>query len=137
MNGIDYLIDTNILLYILRGNPKLRYLAQAELLAVSCVTEMEILGKFQIEETEKNIIAELLQQSAVIDITHTIKQITIQLKQKYRLKLPDAIIAATAIQQNLALITADKGFAKIEELDLILINIENADSTSKSNFLIE
>ena len=125
MNGIDYLIDTNILLYILRGNPKLRYLAQAELLAVSCVTEMEILGKFQIEETEKNIIAELLQQSAVIDITHTIKQITIQLKQKYRLKLPDAIIAATAIQQNLALITADKGFAKIEELDLILINIEN------------
>jgi len=123
MNGIEYLIDTNILVYILQGNPKVRYFAQEESLAVSCITEMEILGKFQISEPEKKIINELLQRSNVIDITYKIKQTAIQLKQNYRLKLPDAIIAATAIQQSLTLVTADKDFAKIAELDLILINL--------------
>ena len=123
MNGIDYLIDTNILVYILQGNPKVHYFAQEEFLAVSCITEIEILGKFQISEMEKETITELLEQSNIIDITYKIKQIAIKLRQNYHIKLPDAIIAATAIQQNLTLVTADKGFAKIEELDTILINI--------------
>ena len=39
----------------------------------------------------------------------------------YNIKLPDAIIAATAIEQNLTLITADTGFEKIKELNLKLI----------------
>ena len=34
----------------------------------------------------------------------------------------NAIIASTAIVKNLPLITVDKGFKKIKELDLILIN---------------
>ena len=123
MNGIDYLIDTNILVYMLQGNPKVRYFAQEEFLAVSCITEMEILGKYQIFEEEKEIIEELLEQCNVIDITYKIKQTAIKLKQNYRIKLPDAIIAATAIQQNLTLVTADKDFAKIAELDLILLNM--------------
>ena len=43
-----------------------------------------------------------------------------QLK-KYKTKLPDAIVAASAIVNNLPLITADKGFNQIEELNLKLI----------------
>jgi len=124
MSGIEYLIDTNILVYILQGNPKVRYFAQEEFLAVSCVTEMETLGKYQIFEEEKEIVEELLGECNIIDITYKIKQIAIKLRQNYRIKLPDAIIAATAIQQNLTLVTADKGFSKISELDLILLNME-------------
>jgi predicted nucleic acid-binding protein len=45
------------------------------------------------------------------------------LKKKYSIKLPDAIIAATAIWYKIPLITADKGFEKIEELELILLEI--------------
>jgi len=123
MSGIEYLIDTNILVYMLQGNPKVRYFAQEEFLAVSCITEMEILGKYQIFEEEKKIVEELLEQCNIIDITYKIKQIAIKLRQNYRIKLPDAIIAATAIQQNLTLVTADKGFSKISELDLILLNM--------------
>ena len=123
MSGIEYLIDTNILVYMLQGNPKVRYFAQEEFLAVSCITEMEILGKYQIFEEEKKIVEELLEQCNIIDITYKIKQTAIKLRQNYRIKLPDAIIAATAIQQNLTLVTADKGFSKISELDLILLNM--------------
>jgi predicted nucleic acid-binding protein len=36
-------------------------------------------------------------------------------------KLPDALIAATAMQQNLTLVTADKGFSRIPDLDFLLI----------------
>ena len=124
MSGIDYLIDTNILVYMLQGNSKVRYFAQEEFLAVSCVTEMEMLGKYQIFDEEKETIEELLEQCNIIDITYKIKQTAIKLRQNYRIKLPDAIIAATAIQQNLTLVTADKGFSKISELDLILLNME-------------
>jgi len=60
MSGIDYLIDTNILIYMLQGNPKVRYFAEEEELAVSCITEMEVLGKYQISISEKQIIDRFL-----------------------------------------------------------------------------
>jgi hypothetical protein len=56
----------------------------------------------------------------VIDINPVIKSRTIQLRQENKVKLPDAIIAATAIAFDLPLFTADKGFKTIEGLSLIL-----------------
>jgi predicted nucleic acid-binding protein len=38
---------------------------------------------------------------------------------KYRLKLPDAIIAATCYYLDLPLVSADKIFSKVEEITLI------------------
>ncbi len=45
------------------------------------------------------------------------------LKRKYNIKLPDAIIASTCLTYKLPLVTADKGFSRILELDLFLIEI--------------
>ena len=50
-----------------------------------------------------------------------IKKRAIQIKQKYKIKLPDAIIAATAILYNIPFITADADFKVITELNLIFI----------------
>ncbi|GHT15540.1 hypothetical protein AGMMS4956_15740 [Bacteroidia bacterium] len=122
MNGIDYLIDTNILIYILQGNPIVRYFAQEEVLAISCITEMEVQGKYNLLENEKSIITRVLEKCHIIDINYSIKQLTIQIKQAAKVKLPDAIIAATALQQGLTLVTADKEFSKIKNLDLLLIS---------------
>ncbi|WP_374725219.1 PIN domain-containing protein [Flavobacterium arsenatis] len=44
-----------------------------------------------------------------------------ELRRKYTIKLPDAIIASTSLVYEIPLVTADKGYSKIEELDLILI----------------
>ncbi|WP_414601150.1 PIN domain-containing protein [Algoriphagus sp. NG3] len=52
-----------------------------------------------------------------------IKEQTIQLKRKYSLKLPDAIIASTCIVLEIPLVTADRGFIKITELNLILLEM--------------
>ncbi len=54
-------------------------------------------------------------------MNEAIQKITIDLKQKYKLKLPDAIIAATAIHYDLTFITSDGDFKNIKELELIFL----------------
>ena len=115
------MIDTNVLVYIVQGNPCVRYFAGEDTLTVSCISEMEMLGKLHISDEEKNVVTRMLSHCSIVDISDRIKQLTIAIKQKYRIKLPDAIIAATAIQQNLTLVTADKELCKILELDMLLI----------------
>ena len=44
-----------------------------------------------------------------------------KLKIKYKTKLPDALIAASAIMLGIPLLTFDKGFSKIKELDIVLL----------------
>ena len=123
MSGIDYLIDTNILIYIIKGNPKVEYFAKSEILAISYITEMELLGKFQITETEKQSIVKVLEHCSIFEMDAQIKQYAINIKQQIRMKLPDAIVAATAIKNNITLISADKDFKKVPNLDLVLIDI--------------
>lgn len=48
-----------------------------------------------------------------------LKSRIIQIRKSYKLKLPDAIIAASAIEADAVLVTADKEFSKIKELKLI------------------
>ncbi|WP_293128899.1 PIN domain-containing protein [Microcoleus sp. bin38.metabat.b11b12b14.051] len=43
----------------------------------------------------------------------------IEIRQQYRLKLPDAVIAAIAIQNSANLVTADREFAKVTSLTVI------------------
>ena len=60
----------------------------------------------------------------IIDLLATnegLKSKIIEMRNQYRLKLPDAIIAASAIVNDIVLITADKGFKKVAELQLIII----------------
>ena len=123
MSGIDYIIDTNILIYILKGNPKVKYFVQEERLGVSCITEMEVLGKYMISTAEKQIIDRFLNRCYIIEIDAQIKQLAINIKQQKRMKLPDAIIAAAAIKNKVILVTADKGFENIPNLGLLLIDV--------------
>ncbi|MDD6970287.1 MAG: type II toxin-antitoxin system VapC family toxin [Treponema sp.] len=82
---------------------------------------MELLSFSGITSDEENNIKSLLLDCKEISLTDEIKEKTIEIRKKYKTKLPDAIVAASAIVNNLPLITADKGFNQIEELDLKLI----------------
>lgn len=117
---IDFIADTNILIYTLEGNdfilPFLNYN-----FGISFISEVELLGFQGISISQEKIIKKLIFDCFFFDWNSQIKDQTILLRKLYRIKLPDAIIAATAIVNNLPLITADKGFSKIENLELILI----------------
>ena len=123
MSGNSLLIDTNIALYLLNGDTTIAELLNGRDVHVSFITELELLGFQDIKEEDRSIIEDLLNNCIIVDLNQAIKRITINLKQNYKLKLPDAIIAATSIYMNLPLISADKDFDRISDLQFIRYEI--------------
>jgi predicted nucleic acid-binding protein len=53
-------------------------------------------------------------------MSNAIKENYIGLTRKYKIELPDALIAAASLTFDMPFITADKGFQKINEINLVL-----------------
>ena len=119
--GIDFLVDTNVLIYAMEGHPTIASILRCSP-GISVISEIELLGKKGITQHEANDIRVLLNGFEIIDFNDVIKNMTISLKQKYSVKTPDAIIAATAKAFNLPLVTADKDFNKIKDIEVVLLD---------------
>jgi predicted nucleic acid-binding protein len=118
MSGIDYLADTNALIYLLAGNECMKpYLDKR--LAVSVISYMEILSFSGIDSEEEKNIREFLDNCIIIGIEDGIREKTISIRRERKVKLPDSIIAATAILYGIPLLTADVGFNKIVDLNVV------------------
>jgi predicted nucleic acid-binding protein len=65
-------------------------------------------------------VKELLTQCIIVEINADIKTKCIEMVRLKKLKLADGIVASTAVIYDLPLITADKQFSRIDELNLIL-----------------
>ena len=123
MNGIRLLCDTNTLIHLLGNNADVVNLLIGKQISISVITELELYGKQNMTPAEISIIDMLVENCFVIDLLPEIKQSVKRIKQKYKIKLPDAIIAATAIYLDIPLITFDTDFENIENLKLILLNL--------------
>ena len=123
MNGNSIFIDTNIILYLLNGDETISDLLQGKDIYVSVISELELLGYKGIEEQEIKIIEDFFSHCIIVDLNQNIKKLTIELKRKHRIKLPDAIIAASAQYVNIPLLSADKGFEKIEGIQFVLYEL--------------
>lgn len=117
---IDFIADTNFLIYVHEGNeltiPFLEYN-----FGISFISEVELLGFKNIDISQEAKLKELIKDCFNIEWNSKIKEKTIELRKRYSIKLPDAIIAATSLVYGIPLVTADKGFSRLEDLDLILI----------------
>jgi predicted nucleic acid-binding protein len=120
MNGINYLVDTNFLIH-LSEEDKIVIPFLDDNISISYITELELLGVFSISKEQFKNAQNLINDCIVFEMNSQIKQKVISLKQSYKIKLPDAIIAATAIVYNLPFITSDADFKKIKELQLIFL----------------
>ena len=120
MNGTKYLLDTNIILYILSGDKTIARHLHQKILFASVISEIELLGYKELSSKEEKSIKEFLSNFRIITIDEAIKNEAIGLRKKYALKVPDSIIAATAISLNLTFITSDKQFKQISNLLLEL-----------------
>jgi predicted nucleic acid-binding protein len=119
---IDFIADTNCLIYIHEGNPIVEPFLDYNF-GISFISEVELLACKGITQQEELKLKELLNDCFQIEWNIKLKEQTIKLKREYPIKLPDAIIASTCLILEIPLITADKGFSKIKELDLILIEV--------------
>ena len=120
MSGNSLLLDTNVSLYLLSKDDTLAAILQGRDIYLSFITELELMGYNSLKDGERLSIKKFIQDCIVIDINTYIKEAVIEMRQKYSVKLPDSIIAATALYLNVPLLTADKGFKKIKELNLLL-----------------
>lgn len=121
MSGNRLLADTNIFINISEGKIDLSNYLDDKDIFISVITEIELLGFKNISIEEISFYKTIIDACFSLEIIPEIKEITISLKKKYKIKLPDALIAATAIFLEIPLLTFDKGFSEIEELELFLL----------------
>ena len=84
--------------------------------SISVITEIELLSFPGLSDGEELRIRNLLQSLVQIDLTAIVRDETVRLRRNYRLKIPDAIIAASALTQQAVLLTNDLSFASVEGL---------------------
>lgn len=120
MNGIKYLVDTNCFIYLLDENPIILPFVM-DRWAFSYITEMELLSKKEITANEDLLTREMLNSCYKINHSQPITELVINLRRNNNIKLPDAIVAASAQLLQLPLITADKLFARIADIDCIIL----------------
>ncbi|MEH1925947.1 type II toxin-antitoxin system VapC family toxin [Nostoc sp.] len=123
MSGNRYLLDTNAIVALLQGNSQLIQLLQdADWIGVSIISQIEFLAFSGLSQEDCQLFGQFLQRVEVISLVASnavlIEKI-IEIRQQYRLKLPDAVIAAMTIQNSASLVTADQEFAKVTVLTVI------------------
>jgi predicted nucleic acid-binding protein len=125
MSGDSFILDTNIVLYLLNGDKTLGHLLYQKNLYISFVTEIELLGYHKITKKEKQEVKQFIDDCIIIEMNSDIKKLAIEIRNEHNIKLGDCLIAATTRYVDLPFITSDKGFSKIKEMDLVLYNITN------------
>lgn len=98
------IFDTNVLIYLSKFvlDPE-KILKEKS--AISVITKIEALGYSFAKVDEHELLKAICNELDVIPLTDTISEETIKLRTNYRVKLPDAIIYATALVQQIPLLT--------------------------------
>lgn len=113
MSGIKFLLDTNFIIGILKSNSLvLAELSLRKILSVECsysaITRMELLGFQGITPEEESLILRKLGHFTYLPLTVEIEDRVIDLRKSGKIKLPDAIIVATALCSGIELLTLDQ-----------------------------
>jgi predicted nucleic acid-binding protein len=122
MNG-NLLIDTNIFIYLTKGDEKVIDFLQDKNICISFISELELLSFKEISIEEELIIKEIISQFRIYNYDEFIKNHIIFLRKKYNLKLPDSIILAIAKYYDIPFLTSDKKLKNIEEVDVIIYEL--------------
>jgi predicted nucleic acid-binding protein len=124
MEQPQYLIDTNAVIDYLGSKIPAsgmdfmnRVIDAVPILSV--VTKIEVLG-FNAPEQHYKTLSDFINDATVLDLTNNVVEESIDIRKKYKTKLPDAIIAATALVYDLVLISRNTSdFKNIDGLQVI------------------
>ncbi len=123
MSGNKVLLDTNAVgLYFDDGTFATKYLSPDSIISISIITQLEFLSNPQLTVKNKFMFDEFIELIEILPVSRENKDLVkqvVSIRKKYKLKLPDAIIAATALACNATLISADNIFQKIHSLKFI------------------
>lgn len=123
--GTQYLIDSNAVIEFLGGilppsaSNRLQDIVDLNTQHLSVINQIELLG-FNGPTAEMQTLEAFISSCKVLPLSDTVVQKTIELRKTYKIKLPDAAIAATALVHSLKVITRNiSDFNKIQGLEVI------------------
>jgi hypothetical protein len=123
MSGIRYLLDTNAVIAIVKGNGGLLdQLNTASFVAFSVVTVIEFLSFPHLSEKDKTVFEEIVTEGTVINLDYgdeNLMDSIVNIRKTYHLKLPDAVLAATALTYDCHFVSNDKELSKVPDLTIV------------------
>lgn len=112
MSGKRYFLDTNAIVALLAGNRALlELLNHADHVATSVICELEYLALPGLPDEDRELFEQFRAKVQITDLCSgdlPLRTQILQLRSGKKMKLPDAIIAASALNQNCILLTEDK-----------------------------
>ncbi len=110
--------DTNIIIYIANGTLGEDIIGN-ETIICPTIVHIESLGYPSIKSIEEQRVRELLSTLTAVPLTNSIIERAIKLRQGKKMSLGDSIVAATVLENNSKLWTANtKDFENIDDLDI-------------------
>lgn len=119
---VRFVLDTNIVLYFLGG--RLSEPLPAGPYTISVISELELLAYPGLVPSEEQKVRAFLADIAVMELTLAIKNHAVDLRKRYSLKLPDAIVAATALALEATLLTNDQRLLQLKEVPTQMLPIK-------------
>ncbi len=110
---IKYLLDTNTVIYFLSGiNLDITALKKLDSIIrdgshISIITKLELLGYNFSDEQSEILTKRFTDNSIIYQINSDVQKETIRIRKSSKIKLADAIIAATALANQFTLLTAN------------------------------
>lgn len=124
--GIEYLWDTNIAIYYLQqqfpphAEKIVDSIVDEHKITFSAITEIELYSWKAPSIEDFTLLRRFVDDCIIIELDKEIKLEAAKLRRDYRMKLPDAIIAATSIIYDLTLITRNtKDFEPITNFKML------------------
>lgn len=123
MNGKRrYMLDTNAVVSLLAGNRDLAdELETAEYVGISVITYLEFLAFDGLSKKDKDCFVAFVELVEVVPLTHEDNGLitkALDLRSRFRMEPPDAIIGAAALSRDSVLITNDSHFNGIALLSV-------------------
>jgi len=121
MNGVKWLLDTNVVIGLLKKQAPAIALLEAQQFnlnqsAISQITRIELLGFPGLTQDEEIGILAILENCSVFYLDDPVERQAIHIRRTGSCKLPDAIIAATARVHRLKLLTLDQRLMNLAEI---------------------
>jgi predicted nucleic acid-binding protein len=124
MAEINYLIDTNVIIDFLAGKLPKKSSSFVNTIIdkkpnISVISKIELLV-YNTTDKDYKLLTDFIKNCIVFQLNEDIISHTIDIRKKYKIKLPDAIITPTALVEKLELITRNiSDFDKVEGLKII------------------
>lgn len=117
-----YVLDTNAIVALIAGNQEILDLCrQAEYVGISVISYLEFLAFEGLSTVDRHSFDTFCARVEVVSLTTDntlLLSHALDLRRSHRLKLPDAIIGATAISRNSCLVTNDSHFSEIASITI-------------------